>query len=538
MENRPIIKADTLHVDELVSRALRGRIRLPRFQRGLKWRATDVQQLFDSIHRGFPIGTLLMWKRPAGAEPVSFGPVTIDVSSTDDAWWVVDGQQRLTSLVAGLKHPDPSDPDDPFVVYYDMKPPTDQPAFFRPHRLRPVTKYCIPLRRCLDAADFQEWLFEFVEKTGERGLIEQASALATRIRDYRVPVYLVETDDAEVARQIFIRTNRAGRRMVLHEVFAALVPAGIPADRRPEAIASRLTEAFGPVDPNVVAKTAKSLVSDDVTRTDELPDVPDHEAWMVQTESVLEVALSFLVECGVPHTRLLPAGPTPLVTLGRFFAKHPSPSDRSRRLLRRWLWRGFFSDGLSSDARTLRRAVVAVDDDEDASIQRLLAQVPKQSSYDIPADFDARHGMARLAVLILALQQPVAPVDPNLALFGVSDEEDSGDVFSWLQSHGAHAFSQLPDTPNDAALRFVTPGVTPASLRDQLRTWAAADLNHAALRSHLVSPEAAQALLDDRMVDFATERREALRQAADEVHRARAEPDKDDRPPLLVAAGP
>jgi len=479
-----------------------------------------------------------MWKRPADAGSVSFGPVTIDVSSTDDAWWVVDGQQRLTSLVAGLKHPDPSDPDDPFVVYYDMNGPEDQPAFFRPHRLRPVTEYCIPLRRCLDAADFQEWLFEFVEKTGERGLIERASTLATRIRDYRVPVYLVETDDAEIARQIFIRTNQAGRRMGLHEVFAALVPAGIPADHRPEAIASRLTAQFGPVDPNVVAKTAKSLVSDDVTRTDELPDVPDHEGWMVQTESALAVALSFLVACGVPHTRLLPAGPTPLITLGRFFAKHPSPSDRSRRLLRRWLWRGFFTDAMSSDAKTLRRAVVAVTDEEDASVQRLLAQVPRESRYDIPADFDARHGMSRLAVLILALQEPVAPVDPNVGLFNVSDEEDPGDVFSWLQRNGARAFSRLPATPNHAALRFVTPGVTPARLRDQLRAWAAVDVNHAALCSHLVSPEAAQALLDDRMGDFATERRGALRQAADEVHRARAEPDKDDRPPLLVAAGP
>ena len=55
-----MIKAGTLHFDELVSRALAGRIRLPRFQRGLKWRAKDVQQLFDSIHRGFPVGTLLI----------------------------------------------------------------------------------------------------------------------------------------------------------------------------------------------------------------------------------------------------------------------------------------------------------------------------------------------------------------------------------------------------------------------------------------------------------------------------------------------
>ncbi len=534
MTSHPSIRAETYHVDELVSRALQGRIRIPRFQRGLKWQSTDVQKLFDSINRGFPIGTLLMWKRPAGDEPVSFGPVKVSVTSTDDAWWVVDGQQRLTSLVAGLMHPDPSDPDDPFVVYYDMKHDEDKSPFFRPHRLRKITPYCIPLARCFDAADFQKWLFDFVQQTGEPGHIEHASGVATRIRNYRVPVYVVETEDAEVARQIFLRTNRAGRRMDAHEVFAALAPASSEEGVRPEDIADRLSAAFGTVDPNVVAKTARGLVGDDVTRSDTELDVEDHGQLMKDTEVALSATLRFLRDCRVPHTRLLPAGPTPLVTLARFFSKHPNPGPRTQRLLRRWLWRGFFSEGLGSDAKTLRRAVVAVTEDEDASVQALLHQVPREASYVPPDEFDARNGPARLAVLVMALQGPIAGLATSPTLFESDEAQEPGDVFGWLQEFGADVFCSLPGVSNCPAARFVTPGITSARFRDQLRHWAGSALDHPALASHLVPPEAAEALLNGELERFLDLRLMAIRQAADKLYLAMAEPGYSDRPPLTL----
>lgn len=34
-------------------------------QRGFKWETSDVLARFDSILRGFPIGNLLLWRRPA-----------------------------------------------------------------------------------------------------------------------------------------------------------------------------------------------------------------------------------------------------------------------------------------------------------------------------------------------------------------------------------------------------------------------------------------------------------------------------------------
>ena len=74
---------------ELVALAHMGRIRIPRFQRSFRWQTTDVVRLFDSLLRGYPIGNLLMWRRPAPAGTVEIGPLVVHAPEVPDALWVV-----------------------------------------------------------------------------------------------------------------------------------------------------------------------------------------------------------------------------------------------------------------------------------------------------------------------------------------------------------------------------------------------------------------------------------------------------------------
>ena len=71
-------EAETYRLHQLVDLVRAGRMRLPHFQRELKWGKEDVVALFDSIFRGFPIGSLLLWERPASAASVALGEVQID----------------------------------------------------------------------------------------------------------------------------------------------------------------------------------------------------------------------------------------------------------------------------------------------------------------------------------------------------------------------------------------------------------------------------------------------------------------------------
>ena len=78
------VRADSInyggHVgnDRFLSLAQEGKLRVPLFQRPLRWRPDQEAELFDSLLRRFPIGTLLLWERPAPAAIVRFKDHAID----------------------------------------------------------------------------------------------------------------------------------------------------------------------------------------------------------------------------------------------------------------------------------------------------------------------------------------------------------------------------------------------------------------------------------------------------------------------------
>lgn len=73
LERRP--EARPFTVERLLLDVRDGKIRVPEFQRPLRWRSSHVLAFFDSIYRGFPVGTLLFSKGGAGAATLQLGPV-------------------------------------------------------------------------------------------------------------------------------------------------------------------------------------------------------------------------------------------------------------------------------------------------------------------------------------------------------------------------------------------------------------------------------------------------------------------------------
>lgn len=120
--------ARTFSVVDLVAAAIEGRIRIPEFQRPLRWQWEDVCRLFDSIVKGYPIGNLLLWKRPAPAADIKLGGLRFQARKFDEGWWVVDGQQRLTSLASALS--EAGGRDERFALAYDLR----GKKFVRPSR--------------------------------------------------------------------------------------------------------------------------------------------------------------------------------------------------------------------------------------------------------------------------------------------------------------------------------------------------------------------------------------------------------------------
>jgi hypothetical protein len=77
-----------------------GRIKIPRFQREFVWTKEQTASLIDSLIKGFPIGTFILWKTREELRHVkNIGNAKLpDVPKGDFVYYVLDGQQRITSL--------------------------------------------------------------------------------------------------------------------------------------------------------------------------------------------------------------------------------------------------------------------------------------------------------------------------------------------------------------------------------------------------------------------------------------------------------
>ncbi|MCC6959799.1 MAG: DUF262 domain-containing protein [Dehalococcoidia bacterium] len=93
-------KIDT-SVGHLVDMIERGELRLPELQRRYVWPATRVRDLLDSLYRGYPSGTILVWE--TDQEVPSRDLVVQQTSSAFTPKLLLDGQQRLTSLSAVIR---------------------------------------------------------------------------------------------------------------------------------------------------------------------------------------------------------------------------------------------------------------------------------------------------------------------------------------------------------------------------------------------------------------------------------------------------
>ncbi|MFJ6214757.1 DUF262 domain-containing protein [Streptomyces sp. NPDC092296] len=499
---------------ELVAQALSGEIRIPRFQRPFRWDAQDAVRLFDSILRGYPIGNLLMWRRPAPPEEVVFGELRIDAPARSAALLVVDGQQRLTTLVGALTATEGT-VDRRFRVFYDL----ETHSFLSASQSRPVQEDWLPVSVAVDNRRLIPWQRDRPWLTDDQ--FNECDTVGTAIRDYEIPVYVVEGDDEGALGEIFDRMNTFGKRLTRAEVFEALhsVPdAGEPSGL--EDLRSRLTGlGFGTLTTQTVMQSVMAVRGGQVDRDfrNEFTDHTDRHTAFAEAEKALSLTIEFLREqAGIPHVRLLPYAMF-VPVLARFCALFGLPQGRPAELLRRWIWRGSIV-GVAPQGNTvgLRRNAKAVQEDALESATRLLNLLPPGGDQWQPDLTQTRLNRAQTKVNLLGMLS----AHPVMLVTGRIDGEeiqprgridqpsflprllDTGSPLLTEVVSAAGGAGSLADTLANRALHPPLPGRI--SLGDILAV-APPEI----LRSHCMDQECATLLYDEDVSAF-LERRAAI----------------------------
>lgn len=232
-------------LNELLDRARGGTLTIPRFQRKFTWRLSQTTLLVDSISRSYPIGSLLLLSKNSELE-LNVRSIEAEIRSSEDnnqmgkvedEYYVLDGQQRLTSIARVFLNADPKK-----CYYFDLKKILDlheknQDSWIAcPKRTKstPERKDKGRLLRAdiaLKQATVDIYVSEYIEDSGDfsefsRNKIREAAAkikgIFEIIRNYKVPAVIVERNsNIESVCRIFETINSTGTRLKTFDLAVA-----------------------------------------------------------------------------------------------------------------------------------------------------------------------------------------------------------------------------------------------------------------------------------------------------------------------------
>lgn len=521
-------EARAFKIEDLMLEITLGRLRIPTFQRRLAWDRSDSRKLVDSLYRGYPVGTLLFWQTSAPADQWRWGALEIRADERQDAWLVVDGQQRLVSLARVLLTSDTQSED--FALYFDL----DSSEFVFPPSQGAVEEDAsrwLPLNRVLDSEKLFEWLYE-KEPSKERR--ERALQLGKRLREYDIPAYIVRSESEGTLREIFGRLNSMGKRLEASEVFDALN--GARNGQRPSTLSQMALELmqstnFGRLDDDILYRLLRVLHGVDVIqsgRDDPLRlDGALAESLYTQTEHAVRLAMDFISrDAGIPHYLLLPYK-QPLVTLGKFFHFHPEPKPRSRELLVRWIWRGALTGAHRGDSVSTRTALDhVVAGDEEGSVQRMLAMVGRTepSLPQVQDRFHFRYAASKLQALALL---DLAPRDLESG-----EVLDIASLLNYREEKKDPPYPTIIKSTADMLPLLLTGANRIAHPNRPGLRKAVEEADMAILASHGIQEPALRALQRDDLAEFLKQRARHLQTRFAEVFARQARWQDSDRPSI------
>lgn len=402
----PEVKPQIANLADILKWVQSGRLRIPRFQRPYRWDRSRVRDLFDSLRRQYPIGTMLLWV-PGSSRPSrdTMGPLRLP-PSVGGEYLLIDGQQRVSAIAGVLlqgKLAPADEIEDPgmWELWFDARQQNFQHTSSEPAppswiRVRDL----LDIRAIMRASSVLQARIKDENET--QAIVEAWQAAATSLTSYRFPLVEFHTNDLSLAVESFTRLNRRGLDISADEMYSALAgDEGEPkrlSDHIDETLRAVRDGNFGELDRLTVLRLILLKLDLDPFRTDwnkldknvqgstraRLNDVA------LLTRASLLSALRFLrSDLDLVSTRLLPYSGI-LVGVAAYLGDRGdadiSPSERSR--LADWCWHAAFAgfaEGNPSRAtqiwRTLQESGQSPDDSE---------ALPRISAGATPTPFPSR----------------------------------------------------------------------------------------------------------------------------------------------------
>jgi hypothetical protein len=337
----------------LIADIEQGQIKIPQFQRDFVWDIKKSAKLMDSIVKGYPIGTFIFWRTKERLRTIrdvgNFKlPEPKDGEFID---FVLDGQQRLTTLFASLKGltiERDNRIDDYSAIFINLNATEDDEI---------VT---------IDIEELEVGTFIKLTDLLYGGLTLLASydnqhhkiieEYKKRIESYSYAIIQIKEAPIETATEIFTRINEGGKPLTLFEIMVAKT---YDAEKDFD-----LSEKFNHLIDNLrplnyetlsdatVLQTVSIILTKECTRKQILKLEKQRfiAAWDSATDAIERAIEYFRGFYRIPVSQLLPYNAL-VVPFAYFFYRHrDKPTGEKQKYLQDFFWRvsltGRYSSGV------------------------------------------------------------------------------------------------------------------------------------------------------------------------------------------------
>ena len=429
-------KPDSKRYSDLISEIQKGLIKIPKFQRDFVWSIEKTAQLLDSILKGYPIGTFILWQTDERINDIkNIG--NLDIPDTPDGTkvqYVLDGQQRITSLYAAylgaeIRKVGEKKVSDYNQIYVDLENDIEDDE-------EPVITGEKPEGEHISLSEVLNFMehFKDIQARYSDEHFNKIQSYSRAFDTYDFSTVLLRKENIDSAIEVFTRINTGGQTLTLFEIMSAKTyDEGQKFDMQvkwSDFIKKLEEKKYEGVSSSLIL----SLLSLILSKTKECKrktilnlskqDIIDH--WD-EAISALEHSIDyFRTSFGIPVSQLLPYDAL-LVPFAYFFYHHKDkPGPEQRKYLEEFFWRISLSYRYSSSTESklsqdIRRIDLMLDNKRPAYDDLIINLSGPEAL--INTEFRAGNSFCKAILCLLAYQDP-------------KDFQDNGKVIldnSWLK---------------------------------------------------------------------------------------------------------
>lgn len=427
-------------IDDLARRILSSDILLPKFQRDFVWDRPQILQLWDSVARGYPVGSILLWQsRQELASQNQIADLPIKGPRPDyPVNYLLDGQQRLSSI-CGAMFWNGKDPDSPWNIAYDLR----ETKFIHLDTLDDPPSHQIRVNKLADPAEFFKHVYglDSLKSADRDQLKSRAEELFRRFKDYKIASVTLGDMLIEDVAPIFERINSQGTPLTIVDLMRAATwsPEFDLIDSIDAILSDLASKGFSEIDKkallrNLNAATGGGFSADSISEHLRKHSAKQLKEGVQAIHTGYKKAVDFLsTQIKVPSARVIPYS-NQFVVLSEAFRLIPNPSAAQYKAISEWFWRTSHSEYFSGwNTGMMSRDIAALQafaNGRTASIE-LDAQKPLPSIWASRA-FRLNNAHSKLLAIVLGVHDPI----DLLTIQAV----DTSNALDWTNSKEFHHF--------------------------------------------------------------------------------------------------